>query len=178
MTLSIIYNAHPQSDLVTLLTYINDFTKGIGEQNVEVDPDKCLSMLRGLKQDFPHKDGFDAANVFKKTAHFMCYFIAEQPISSPFSAENIGELATISNHQNAIVALQIAIESLQGASVGANTERECTLGNKIALSKHSYGDIICAIRSVTPNLHFQLVTVLLEQMAYKVNPNCQYNLVI
>lgn len=178
MALNVIYNGQPNEDLVTLLTYINDFTKGLGEKNVVVDPEKCYGILRGIQTDFPNDGGMEMANAFKKVAHFMCYFVAEQPISSSFSDNNVGGLAQHGNHQNAIVALQVAIDSLHGATVRDNTDDERILTNKIMLSKHSYMDIIEAVRNITPANHFKLMTVFLEQMAYKANPDCQYPLVL
>jgi hypothetical protein len=175
MAFSILFSDDPEMDAISLFKFINDFTAGLGQAEVEIDVEKCYSLLRLMRQDFPHKDGLDEANVFKKVSYFMCFFISERPILEPFSKKNIGEdLAEMANHQNAIVALQLAIESLHGAVVKANSEEPKKLENRIELSAHSYRDIIDSIKSIMPRDDFKLVAVLLEQLAYKTNPDCQY----
>ncbi len=177
MSFNILYSTAPELDLVSLLKYINNYTADLGEGIIEVDVDQCLAILRWMRQDFPHKDGLDEANVFKKVAYFMCYFIGERPILNTFSEDNIGEdLAGMANHQNAMVALHIAIDSLQGAVVKSNTDEPVEIVNRIVLSSHSYKDIIDAIKSISHVSHFKLLAVFLEQLAYKTNPNCQYDL--
>lgn len=175
MSFNILYSTEVDQDLLSLLKYVNDFTKNIGEAAVEIDVDKCRSLLVMMRQDFPHRDGLEKASVFKKVAYFMCYFIGEAPILRPFSSANIGdEMAGMRNHQNAIMALQLAVDSLQGALVGENTEAQNELAKRIELSPHSYRDIIDAIKAPTHNTHFKMLCVLLEQLAYKTNPDCQY----
>lgn len=123
MTFSVLYNSDTQADIIVLLTHINDFTKNLGIEQVTIDPDGCMSVLRGMKQDFPHKDGRANASAFKQVANFVAFFVATRPILSPFPESIIGaELAQISNHQNAIVAFQIAIDSLHGAVIKRDDE--------------------------------------------------------
>jgi len=177
VSFNILYANDPKQDLLSLLTYIDNFTKAIGEEAVVVDDSMCLTLLRLMRQDFPHVDGLEKANVFKKVAHFMCYFIGERPIHSAFSKKNIGDIAGISNHQNAIVALQIAIDSLHGAEVRADSDNPMKLENRIKLSAHSYIDVIDAISNVTMGHDFNMLTVFLEQLAYKTNPECQYEII-
>ena len=83
------------------------------------------------------------------------------------------ELAGIRNHQNAIIAFNLAIKALEGAVIHRQ-DGDVALNNPIQISKHSYTDIICALSNISPVTGFQLVTVLLEQLAYKTNPKCQY----
>lgn len=178
MPFNILYSTEVDQDLLSLLKYINNFTKGIGEDGVEINVDKCRSLLVMMRQDFPHRDGLEKASVFKKVAYFMCYFISEAPILRPFSSNNIGdEMSGMRNHQNAIIAMQLAIDSLHGALVGENTDTQNELTNRIQLSTHSYRDIIDAIKTPTHNTHFNMLCVLLEQLAYKTNPDCQYPII-
>lgn len=164
-------------DEIALLTYINDFTKALNEIEVTVDPAICRSVLLGMQQDFPHVDGVESASAFKKVANFMTFFIASGPIQSRFSEDNIGpELASIRNHQNVILALQIAIDSLDGAIINGRDGNDIKLEKRITLSHHSYIDIVDALQNATPAASYKLVTVLLEQLAYKSNPQCQYDL--
>lgn len=173
---SIIYNENIATDNIQLLSYINDFTKGLGEKLIEIDPDIIYyKVLQAMRQDFPYVNGLENANVFKKAAYFMCWFIGEQPIIGAFSDKNVGSLASLSNHQNAIVAFQVAIASLHDATV-RHDKTDVVLNNRIRLSSHSYIDIINAIREASVHSHYKMITVLLEQLAYKENPGCQFEL--
>lgn len=177
MPFNLLYNDETILDEIALLTYINDFTKAINEIKVTVDPNICRSVLLGMQQDFPHVDGVESASPFKKVANFMTFFIANQPIQSRFSELNIGpKLAKIRNHQNVIVALQLAIDSLDGAVINGRNGTDIKLNQRISLSEHSYIDIVDALQNATPSTSFKLVTILLEQLAYKSNPGCQYDL--
>lgn len=174
MAFSVLYNDEMDFDLVALLTHINEFTKGLGVIGVAINPDICRSVLLGMRQDFPHRDGMEKASAFKQLANFITFFVAEKPILGPFPKEIIGvELAQIANHHNAMVAFQVAVDSLQGATIKRGDDT-IMLGKRIELSRHSYIDIIDALSDATPATHFKMVTVLLEQLAYKSNPGCQY----
>lgn len=174
MAYSVLYNENIDLDLYALLFHLNEFTKGLGLGPVSINPEICRSVLLGIRQDFPHKDGIEKASVFKRLANFITFFVATRPIQNPFETEVIGaDLAKIPNHQNAIAAFQVAIDSLHGATIGANPTA-MVLQKRIELSKHSYIDIIDALSEATPATHFKMVTVLLEQLSYKSNPNCQY----
>ena len=77
------------------------------------------------------------------------------------------------------MALQLAVKCLHGATVGwrhgnVSDRQGKVLENKISLSKHSFIDIVDALADTSLSTGFKLVSVLLEQMAYKTNPNCQY----
>jgi hypothetical protein len=63
---------------------------------------------------------------------------------------------------------------LHGAKIH-RTDREVTLDNRIVISDHSFIDIVEAISSVTPLDGKKLVAVLLEQMCYRTNPECEYS---
>jgi len=162
-------------DNVSVLTFINNFFDGLGVQSVNVDIDKVDSILRSMRLDFPHKDGLENASPFKKAANFICYFVAEKPVITTIPSEILGQefLEIKKEPTNAIVALEVAIEALHGAEI-YREDGQCTLSKKIKLSNHSYIDIADALCNITPNTHFRLVSVLLEQMAYKSNPDCQY----
>jgi len=174
----IIYNdGHINNDAVGLLQYINEFTKGLGVSDVLVDDQVIFSVLNGMKADFPHVDGIDKSSVFKKLANFLTYFIAEAPIVSTFPASVIGEdLANIPNHQNVIVGLHVVFDNLHGASIERAGESQLSIINRVELSKHSYIDLVDALKRVTPFTHYHIVTILLEQLVYKSNPNLQYDI--
>ena len=177
MAFSILYNNDPTADIIALLAHINEFTKGLGIEKPSIHPEVCMGIFQGMRQDFPYKEGVEKSSAFKQVANFLTYFVANKPMPNPFPAGVIGDkLASISNHQNAIVGFQIAVDSLQGAIIKKDGEVR-RLEKRIELSQHSYVDIIDALSEATPSMHFKLVTVLLEQLAYKSNPGCQYRVV-
>jgi len=178
MAFSILYNDDVGTDLFALLTYINDFTKSLGVEGVVIDPDETRSILLGMRQDFPHIDGLEKASAFKKVANFMAFFISQRPIQSTFPKSIVGEeLAALLNHQNAMVSFQLAVDCLDGAEIYKKNGDTITLDNRIKVSKHSYIDIIEALCGITPMLHLKILAVFLEQLAYKSNPDSQYELV-
>lgn len=164
-----------KEDLVYTLQYINNFTKSIGVEGVDIDIRKLQEIISIAKEDGHYAEGgAKKASVFRKLASFTSYFVAERPIANAFPVEKIGDdLYRISNHQNAIVALSIAIDSLHGAKI-LRTDGDFLLENKIKLSSHSYVDIVDALTGVTPSCGMKLVSVLFEQMAYRQNCNCEY----
>lgn len=183
---AILFGASPSSagfanDTISLLKYIDTFTSSLGMADVSVDSDKCRNVIIGMHSDFPCIDGLSGASSFKKAANFLTYFVAERPIVTEFPSEALGEgIVKINNHQNALIGLCFVIDALHGASIHSGTDSEDIkiLSEKIVLSKHSFIDVVDALASSTPQSHFKVVTVLLEQLAYKSNPDCQYNDVI
>ena len=172
--MNFLFNDKTNDDAKIILTFINDFTRGGDYPRLSISDDKIFGLVAGCRKDFPHKDGYEKASAFKKLANFIVHFIAEKPLSDPFPTKLIGnELANIDNHQNAIIPFNLAIKALEGAVIH-RLDGDVTLRNPIRLSKHSYTDIICALSGASPVTGFQLVTVLLEQLAYKTNPDCQY----
>ena len=164
-----------RSDLINTLQYINEFTKSIGIALPCVDPAIVSAIIQGAVQDGLYQKGCsEQASPFRKTASFLSYFVANRPILVSFSEEKIGpDLCRIKNHENAIVGLEIAIDSLHGAKIHRN-DGDFILENKIKLSKHSYVDIIDALHNIAPANDMKMVAVLLEQMAYRQNPSCEY----
>ena len=172
--MNFLFNDKTNDDAKIILTFINDFTRGGDYPRLSISDDKIFWLVAGCRKDFPHKDGYEKASAFKKLANFMVHFIAERPLPKPFPRALVGDgLSDIDNHQNAIIAFNLAIKALEGAVIHRQ-DSDVTLSNPIQLSKHSYTDIICALSRTSPTTGFQLVTVLLEQLAYKTNPYCQY----
>lgn len=166
---------NPHYDLVNTLQFTNEFTKRLGIINPNVDIRKIAALIEWAKQDglYP-AGGASEASVFRKLASFMACFVAERPIINAFPAEKIGDsLYSISNHQNAIIALEIAIASLKDADIH-RSDGTFPLTNEIKLSSHSYVDIVDALTGVTPASGMKMIAVLLEQMAYRYNPACEY----
>lgn len=170
---NMLYN-DPNFDVAGVLTFINEFTRELGICSVGINTQKIEGIIAGMRMDFPHCDGEDAASPFKKAANFLCYFIAERPLLQPFPADIVGDgIAKITNHQNALTGLSFVRKALHGATL-YHKGSVIQIKEPIRLSKHSLEDIIDALQCVTPSDHFKLVSVLLEQLAYKANPDCQY----
>lgn len=170
---ALLYSGEPDIELVAVLGYI-DSVAGARGIKLEIDVTKLSSVLRNIRFDFPHVDGVASASPFKKAACFICYFVAEAPIAAPFPAGSFSaDVLKLRGHQNALMALELAIDALHGATVHRSTG-DVVLDNRIQVSRHSYIDIIEALTTVSPVTSFKLVSVLLEQLAYRANPECSY----
>ena len=171
---NILYNTENLFDTASVLAFINDFTVGLDIEHVQINTWAIEAVVKGMKFDFPHIDGLEKASPFKKAANFLCYFVAEAPILDSFPADKIGStIAGLPNHQNALVGFMFVCKALHGATLERQQEI-VTLDNKIRVSKHSLEDIIDALTTVSPSQSLKLVSVLLEQLVYKTNLNCQY----
>lgn len=170
------FNENVNDDLTSVLAFLEGV--GFNEKNktMAIDVSKLRSILNGIRQDFPHKDGMDEASIFKKVATFMIYFITEKPIQSDIAGiENIPEdISVFPNHINTLIAIFIAFESLHDALIHCATGGDKKLNNKIEISRHSFIDMVDALSTATISTHFKMASVLLEQLAYKTNQECQY----
>lgn len=163
-------------DTINMVGFINEFTRTGGLEDVDISIPKIRGILAGMRTDFPHFEGQDKASPFKKAANFICYFNAEKPLANPFPSSLVGDfLYKVRNHQNAIISFMYACEALHGASIYKEGDEDpCIISSPIDVSRHSLEDIVDALASATPQTHFKLVSVLLEQLVYKTNPKCQY----
>ena len=135
-------------------------------------------MLTGIREHLDADNGVDAASPFKKAATFVCHFVEACPVKTRLPkasalARAIRQATGSRPDQNAVIALRIAMESLHGATVRRTDGLTVELSRRLDLAKHSYVDIVEALSEATP-AHYKYVAVLLEQLAYKTNPRCQY----
>ena len=175
---TLLYNQDQDQDRINLLAFIDSFAEQMGLEYALIDIRQIREITSYYNVDFPHDGGIEKASPFKKIAYFMCWFIHMRPISEAISEDIIGkELHKIPNHQNAICALTLGINALHQSTViktNDDGEKETYLiKNKIELSRHSFIDIVEAISSIS-NYNWKLMSVLLEQLVYKANPDCQY----
>jgi hypothetical protein len=169
------FNERSEDDVVSILSFINGLAEVYCPDGILIDVPKIQAITQGIRRDFPHNDGLERASIFKQTANFMVYFIAEAPILASFSNSSLpSEILKIRNHENAIVSLLIGFAALNKATI-IKHDKPVTLDKPIEISKHSFIDMVDALANTTPNLHFKMLTVLLEQLAYKTNPDCQYS---
>jgi hypothetical protein len=175
------FNENSTDDLKAILAFIEGLSTNNDNLSTAININKLQSILSGIRQDFPHGDGIKGVNkasIFKKIATFTVYFIAEKPIASDkIAGLNIpDEISRIPNHLNTLVAVLIAFSCIHNSTIhNEDGTIKTTLANKIKLSEHSFIDIVDALSTATPSTHFNMLSVLLEQLAYKTNPECQYS---
>jgi len=178
--MKLLFNDKPEQDVVIILSFIEGLASEYCPGNdISIDVQKIKSIAQGIRRDFPHNDGLEQASVFKKVANFITYFVAEKPILETFKNPSLSpEILKINNYENSIVALLIGLAALHNSKIYKNEnssdKEEVCLNNPIELSKHSFVDLVDALSNITPQTHFKLLTVLLEQLSYKTNPECQY----
>lgn len=163
-----IYNEDSVTDLKAVLAYINEFMTEYGVMDVTVK-EGTVRAITTLMREVPHNDGTEAASVFKKMSNFLCYFVGEQPISSVFDDAKLNRY-----DPNALVGVCFVMDCLVGSSIELTDGTMVRISNKISLSEHSFFDIVDALKGASPQNHFRLISVFLEQLVYKTNPDCQY----
>lgn len=185
MGFNILYSSHEvngqYSDVKSLLEYINAYGKSLELDRMQVDFEACKRVINTLYQQFPCQGDIEKLNPFKKVAYFTTLFIAESPIHTKFPEDKIGSLVKIRNYQNIIIAYQLAVDSLEGATILRSDKLLVTLENRIEVSTHSFSDLIEALYcNIGPalNTHFKMGAVLFEQLAYRYNPNASYKKLI
>ena len=152
-------------DYSFIIAYLAGVQAQYPDVHTGVDVGRVMSILRHMRLDFPHDGGILAASPFKLAANFACYWVAGKPVlmdPEPFP------------YVNGVLALEIARDSLHGATIKWSNDTVRKLTNQIELSHHSLIDIAEALNDTSPVAGFKLVSVLFEQMAYKNNPDCQY----
>ncbi len=157
-----------QQDILTLYGLLTGFCAQFPDHEFQLDDNKINGVVFSMRMPFPHKGGFSDASPFKKAANFVCHWVAAAPITTISTSP--------CQHINAVFALLVAARSLNKATLsnGKSAKESVRLDNPIELSRHSFWGIAEALSTTTPVVGFKLVSVLIEQMAYKTNPKCQY----
>lgn len=164
-----IFSNSQNIDYFTVMTLIDSFVEAT-EATVVVNDDKLFYMLKRI--EVPCINGPKNANVFKKLSAFLCEFVGEQIVES-FECKMSDELRKIPNNGSAIIGFHIVTVMLLRATVQDGSK---TIDKPLALSNHSYNDIIDSLNTITLSTSFKLVAVLLEQLVYKTNPELQYDM--
>lgn len=187
-----LYIGSKEEQCTALLIALEGFAEGYKSNATEmvrdmrVDTAQVEAIVYAINENFPHCDGVEAASGFKKAANLVAHIVNMQPILEVEFIDDIDQHYLHKNSHvlakydpNAVFALHLAIALLQNHSMfrtdGHNIRPEDI--NKIALTKHSYLDILNVLSTlkIQPKEHFALITLVLEQTFYKTNPNCQYN---
>jgi hypothetical protein len=170
----LLFNTDPDDDVRIILGIINGVAKNSCSSNLDVSDSKLLSLIKYLRIDFPHNDGIENASVFKKVAMFVASFCAERPVLGKL--DKIDQLSIfngIPQYENALIALLIGVNALLGAEIRRDGNT-IILAQPITMSLHSLVDVVDALISATPVASFKLLTIFLEQLCYKTNPDAQY----
>lgn len=169
---NILFSGDVGQDVLRLCHYVDQFCAAIGI--LEVVPPTPLALSRvvwNMTEHIPWPDGADKASPFKKAASFTVNFIAERPITTPFSMDKFGKLA---DHQNAIVAFHLSVDALHNAVIEGCDREPRKLENRIEVSQHFYRDMIVALNRANSEAHFRMVALLYESLAYQANPDIAY----
>ncbi len=173
-TMRLLFNDNPADDLRIVLGIIDGFAKKSSSLSLAINFSKLDSLIRYLSTDFPHKDGVQNASVFKKVSMFVANFCAERPVQGRLDKiDELGIFNDIPQYENALIALLIALNALQGAEIKKNGSM-VILDKSITMSKHSLVDVVDALIGATPATSFKLLTIFFEQLCYKTNPEAQY----
>lgn len=168
---NILYSGGHRHDAMTLCEYIDEFYHSVGLDACEINLGKILGILQAINQEFPSPLGVDKSSPFKKVAAFTANFAAEKAIYSPLPQEHFGVLST---HQNAIVAVALSFDALEGAVIKCATRGDILLKNRISVSKHFWKDLIAAVSNTIPVHHFDCLSLIYEALAYQTNPDASY----
>lgn len=160
-----VFTGNVDRDYLSVIGLIDSFAKK-NNSPINYNQQKIFTTLQYLDNEFC-VNGNENSNIFKKASSFLCDFIATRPVDG-FEISN-EKLKKISNYRNAVIGFHIVCTFIKGATVGDDGVVE----NPIELSEHSYIDIIDTLSQITPSHHFKTVTVLLEQLVYKSNPELQ-----
>jgi len=152
-------------DIAMLCGFCHGLAAQVPQSDTYVNTLAIQDLIYNLYTGFPHPAGLVRASPFKKAAAFLCYWVNNKPLlmqPDPFA------------HVNVKFGLHMALWSLEDATLTMNGTTH-TIHNPLQLSEHSLLDIVHALaRCEKPMDAFLFVSVLLEQLAYKTNPHCQY----
>lgn len=157
-----------------VLDYIDQFLQGMGIQDAKVDIERFEACFREIEHLQAQSYSLTMElSPFKSAAAWIISFVRNAPLRTPFTEEVVGELARIPNHQNIILALFIALDSLRGATIVRNGE-VIVLRNPPRLSRHYYTELIHALASSSGDINFPTLALLLESLSYQTNPEAAY----
>ena len=169
---NILFCGEDEKDRKSLLTYLNHYGQSIGLVSMEVDEVAIARVLTSM-HSLPWRFGSNQASPFKKVASFVTAFSFEQPIVTPFHVGDIGQLG-LSEHQNAITAYSLAVDSLEGAFIVCPFRGRVQLKARIHVSQHFWRELISTLSGANPHEHFHFLALLFESLAYEANPNASY----
>jgi len=170
-----LFSGNHDMDYNNILAFLDGFSEQYALGPLIVQPYALDRVIKEVYHDFPCKNGIENASIFKKAATFVLAFVDAQPIINPLPRDKFPEdLIHINNHQNGLLALLMVFRGMHQASICRPKDEIITLQNEIEIPDHSLIDLVDAISNASLNTHFKMLTLFLEQLAYKTNPDCQY----
>ena len=52
--MQILFNTEELEDVISVLSFINNYTKALNNENIVIDPKAIEGVVRGCRLDFPH----------------------------------------------------------------------------------------------------------------------------
>ena len=142
------------NDIQEILGLFLGFAESMKPHALDLRTGPLYGVVAGMRLDFPHDGGLNAASPFKKAANFIVHWHGACPIEAPPTIPRA----------NVLFAFVVAATYLHGAELHGNAHHEPrTLKNPIEVSAHSLADILDALDGTSPAMSFKLVSVLLEQ---------------
>ena len=182
-----LYTGTNESQAVALMIALESFAEGFTKdakdlvEGLVIDLVIVRRIISAINENFPYVDGVDKASAFKKAANLMAHIIKMKPITKVIFTDEIENSYQFSHvlhdyDPNALYALHIAIYLINSHKIERKDGVVIESMRDIALSQHSYADILEALSSldISPKEHYKLLALLLEQTFYKTNPHCQY----
>jgi hypothetical protein len=157
-------------DYESILLFIEQFANSSGLKQIQVDANALRETL-AVSTNHPPE-----LSLFKRVATFICAFSYFRPVQTPFPENVFGKMITqIPNHQNAILAFEIAKNALWGASLRSADGRNKIINNQISMSAHMYADTITFLSNLDPSKDVFGVALLLESLCYQSNSELAYS---
>ena len=107
------------SDEAKAYAFIASYYNNLDINHVNIDSARLRGIFKTAQDAFPHDGGISNASPFKRAAFLVCMFAGERPISTPLPPDRFDpQLVDTQNHANAVLALEMAIESLTSPMTG------------------------------------------------------------
>jgi len=174
----------PNDDKAQLLTFINQAYKsaykkiGAFEEEAKIQSQKLDIIINQMYDDNSPLGLLGKASAFKKSAYFLLIFCQSKPIQNNFP--NFGYYNTLNlekyySYQNEMIAFDFIRFMLQNSTIKREDKKiPIKLSRKISLSSHSYEDLIQTLSKLDSKNDYVLLSLLIEQMAYRDNPSASY----
>ncbi len=179
------FHNNTNKDITSIVTYADVVFTNIyasisaRQETPDIHYDKLKVLVNELYEEFPNLP-ISKASAFKKSAYFLMKFCSAKPITSNFPSfgkYNTLDLQKYNNFQNEIIAFDFVRFMLE-KSVIKKVTGDTILDHKIQLSSHSYEDLIQTLGKLNGGNDYVFLSLLIEQMVYRVNPKASYSTVV
>lgn len=182
-----LFTENHKEDLINTFVAISAFTESFSKTGVivdKIDVDSFLleNTITNMREDFPSNDGtgFEQASAFKKLSNFICCFMFCKPLQGiSFEESDYRDNPYknyIKQHLNASFAAYYMVHILKDVEIVEDNGNKLIANNSIAITQHSFIGLVesLSVSKITPESHWAILSLLIEQLVYKSNPQCQY----